>query len=389
MPKEQKLNENQLLNNKQQRQQINMPTSSVSQAYPFGISFSSNVQISESDDIAYIEKRTAHNALERQRREGLNSKFQELAHVLPALQQIRRPSKSMIVAKSLEFVSNAQERESEYQEQLRTLRKENEQLMRQASLSRKRNKKQERKSKSPSPKQQEEVSFHKSTSKKLTTKVKPASHETPSPKQEYISKKRSREDASPPMDSPQQLLSPPLVQSNVNKKRKKNTTTETQSSSYTLQPLTTEQPSMAQRQFYHQRYDSVQSVSTSSTSSNFISAQIQPEMISPAVSRHNSLTVSDPLSLAFNNENNSDMLINPSFNMTSPFGTEHVFYNTFDHIVSSIPALRTPIGSSSSSVIQPQQQPEETNYDPTLDILNSFMQAQDPSSERKLNRISV
>lgn len=53
--------------------------------------------------MAYIEKRTAHNALERQRREGLNSKFQELAHVLPALQQIRRPSKSMIVAKSLEF----------------------------------------------------------------------------------------------------------------------------------------------------------------------------------------------------------------------------------------------------------------------------------------------
>lgn len=56
-----------------------------------------------SEDMAYIEKRTAHNALERQRREGLNSKFQELAHVLPALQQIRRPSKSMIVSKSLEF----------------------------------------------------------------------------------------------------------------------------------------------------------------------------------------------------------------------------------------------------------------------------------------------
>lgn len=53
--------------------------------------------------MAYIEKRTAHNALERQRREGLNSKFQELAHVLPSLQQVRRPSKSMIVAKSLEF----------------------------------------------------------------------------------------------------------------------------------------------------------------------------------------------------------------------------------------------------------------------------------------------
>lgn len=56
-----------------------------------------------SDDLAYNEKRSAHNALERQRREGLNSKFQELAHVLPSLKQVTRPSKSLIVAKSLEF----------------------------------------------------------------------------------------------------------------------------------------------------------------------------------------------------------------------------------------------------------------------------------------------
>ncbi len=58
---------------------------------------------SQEKDLTYLAKRSAHNALERQRREGLNSKFQELAHVLPALQQVKRPSKSMIVAKSLEF----------------------------------------------------------------------------------------------------------------------------------------------------------------------------------------------------------------------------------------------------------------------------------------------
>jgi hypothetical protein len=65
-----------------------------------------NLHLTYSDDLAYNEKRSAHNALERQRREGLNNKFQELAHVLPALRQVTRPSKSLIVAKSLEFGKN-------------------------------------------------------------------------------------------------------------------------------------------------------------------------------------------------------------------------------------------------------------------------------------------
>lgn len=52
---------------------------------------------------AHNDRRSAHNALERQRREHLNVKFQQLAHALPALQTVRRPSKTMIVAKSLEF----------------------------------------------------------------------------------------------------------------------------------------------------------------------------------------------------------------------------------------------------------------------------------------------
>ncbi|KAI7903833.1 uncharacterized protein BX663DRAFT_505394 [Cokeromyces recurvatus] len=85
-----------------------------------------------------FEKRTAHNALERHKREGLNSKFQELAHVLPSLQQIQRPSKSTIVAKSLEFVSKAKERETDFNDRIQALRKENEQLMRQASRAEKR-----------------------------------------------------------------------------------------------------------------------------------------------------------------------------------------------------------------------------------------------------------
>lgn len=56
-----------------------------------------------SDVSAHNDRRSAHNALERQRREHLNVKFQQLAHALPSLQTVRRPSKTMIVAKSLEF----------------------------------------------------------------------------------------------------------------------------------------------------------------------------------------------------------------------------------------------------------------------------------------------
>ncbi|KAI9276024.1 hypothetical protein BY458DRAFT_554937 [Sporodiniella umbellata] len=100
-------------------------------SYPGGMSFSS-ATVSCDKDQAYLEKRSAHNALERQRREGLNSKFQELAHVLPALQKIKRPSKSTIVAKSLEFVSSAAQREVNFQEQISALREENRRLQSQA-----------------------------------------------------------------------------------------------------------------------------------------------------------------------------------------------------------------------------------------------------------------
>ncbi|KAI8327963.1 hypothetical protein BC941DRAFT_519514 [Chlamydoabsidia padenii] len=74
------------------------------------------------------DRRTAHNAIERQRRELLNSKFEQLAHALPGLQNVRRPSKSMIVSKSLEFVTKSVHRDSSYQNKIRQLRKEHDTL---------------------------------------------------------------------------------------------------------------------------------------------------------------------------------------------------------------------------------------------------------------------
>ncbi|KAI8336030.1 hypothetical protein BD560DRAFT_413930 [Blakeslea trispora] len=430
-----------------------MPSSSVSTAYPFGISFSSNMSHSnESDDIAYIEKRTAHNALERQRREGLNSKFQELAHVLPSLQQIRRPSKSMIVAKSLEFVSLAQEREASYQDQLRTLRRENEQLMRQADVHKKKMKKRverESKSKSASPVQRKQLAtdekdasssniivvaastesnesagYAKTTflkKKKALNRLKTQSKShssspremssTSSPSREPVKSsgiKRSRNEfdqdktANRLEPAPEHtLLSPPLVQSMPDaKKRKTQLPTETMTienavlpsqQAYSLFDL--EHQAMLQNQFIRQRYNSMHSASSTLSSHVLPMQPLQSSILSPAVSRSNSLTISDPLSNTFHTEGN-EMLVNlSSLDVTaSPFGAEHIFHDTFDHVVGSIPAIRTPIGSHlplssassspSTSMIQPQPLSENIHYDTTLDLL-SFMQPQDHSSEHQ------
>ncbi|GAN07553.1 hypothetical protein MAM1_0166d07053 [Mucor ambiguus] len=88
-----------------------------------------------SDVSAHNDRRSAHNALERQRREHLNVKFQQLAHALPSLQTVRRPSKTMIVAKSLEFVSSSLKRETTYTSEIQKLRLENEKLRKQAEAS--------------------------------------------------------------------------------------------------------------------------------------------------------------------------------------------------------------------------------------------------------------
>ncbi|KAG1231322.1 hypothetical protein G6F67_005829 [Rhizopus microsporus] len=101
----------------------------------FDMTLSPNLTLDESSDIsAHNDRRSAHNALERQRREHLNMKFQQLAHALPSLQSVRRPSKTMIVAKSLEFVSSSLKRESNYMSEIQRLRQENEKLRKQAQL---------------------------------------------------------------------------------------------------------------------------------------------------------------------------------------------------------------------------------------------------------------
>lgn len=74
------------------------------------------------------ERRANHNAVERARRECLNTKFQELAHALPSLAQVRRPSKSIIVQKSLEFIYNAQQKDKLHEKQIRGIRGENDTL---------------------------------------------------------------------------------------------------------------------------------------------------------------------------------------------------------------------------------------------------------------------
>ncbi|KAG1141447.1 hypothetical protein G6F38_008421 [Rhizopus arrhizus] len=70
----------------------------------FDMTLSANLTIDESNDIsANNDRRSAHNALERQRREHLNLKYQQLAEALPTLKSTRRPSKATIVTSSLEF----------------------------------------------------------------------------------------------------------------------------------------------------------------------------------------------------------------------------------------------------------------------------------------------
>jgi hypothetical protein len=75
------------------------------------------------------EKRMVHNAMERVRRETLNTKFQELAYALPTLRTVRRPSKSQIVQRALEFVRTAFVQEKIYQKQITNLKRENEMLI--------------------------------------------------------------------------------------------------------------------------------------------------------------------------------------------------------------------------------------------------------------------
>lgn len=75
------------------------------------------------------ERRATHNAVERARRESLNVRFLELAANLPATSTVRRPSKSLIVNKSLAFVGQALSNETTYRLRLDELVREHRELL--------------------------------------------------------------------------------------------------------------------------------------------------------------------------------------------------------------------------------------------------------------------
>ncbi|CAO3629866.1 unnamed protein product [Mucor hiemalis] len=75
------------------------------------------------------QKRAEHNAIERARRESLNTKFQQLAHSLPNLQNDRRPSKGTIIERTLEYVKQTVQKEERFQTEIEKLRQANESLI--------------------------------------------------------------------------------------------------------------------------------------------------------------------------------------------------------------------------------------------------------------------
>ncbi|KAI8875587.1 hypothetical protein K501DRAFT_233464 [Backusella circina FSU 941] len=156
----------------------------------FDITLSANMTLDTSDVSANNDRRSAHNALERQRREHLNNKFQQLALALPSLQSVRRPSKTMIVAKSLEFVSSSLQRESKFISEIQKLRKENEKLRKQAGLSSSnlKNKKDAKKSEKD---EKDEKKEEKETSLKRKASSESQLSPPPTPETRRIENKRS------------------------------------------------------------------------------------------------------------------------------------------------------------------------------------------------------
>ncbi|KAJ3014654.1 hypothetical protein HKX48_005028 [Thoreauomyces humboldtii] len=72
--------------------------------YPPGRHHSAEYALPMYRSVNMAERRAYHNATERARRENLNLRFQDLAQALPSLSTIRKPSKSVIVNHSLQFV---------------------------------------------------------------------------------------------------------------------------------------------------------------------------------------------------------------------------------------------------------------------------------------------
>ncbi|KAK4516401.1 subunit of the Arp2/3 complex [Mucor velutinosus] len=85
--------------------------------------------LSTKKPLSKAERRAEHNAIERARRENLNTKFQSLAQALPNLINYRRPSKSQIVEKALDWVKQSISREERYRYQVLQLQRENKRLL--------------------------------------------------------------------------------------------------------------------------------------------------------------------------------------------------------------------------------------------------------------------
>ncbi|QRW14323.1 helix loop helix DNA-binding domain protein [Ceratobasidium sp. AG-Ba] len=77
------------------------------------------------------ERRATHNAVERARRETLNSRFLDLAALLPNLVSVRRPSKSAIVNSSIALIHTQRRARATAGRELRNLKAETDQLRRQ------------------------------------------------------------------------------------------------------------------------------------------------------------------------------------------------------------------------------------------------------------------
>ncbi|KAI9257813.1 hypothetical protein EDC94DRAFT_501552, partial [Helicostylum pulchrum] len=88
-----------------------------------------NNNLSDKKLLSKAERRAEHNAIERARRESLNTKFQSLAQILPNLNNYRRPSKSQIVEKALDWVKQSLSREERYRYQILQMQRENKRMM--------------------------------------------------------------------------------------------------------------------------------------------------------------------------------------------------------------------------------------------------------------------
>ncbi|KAE8229777.1 hypothetical protein CF326_g5245 [Tilletia indica] len=72
-----------------------------------------------------IKKREVHNAIERDRRNRLNDRFLDLAAKLPATASVRRPSKNLVISKSIQFVNDALQQEIVYRGMIEQLFRDN------------------------------------------------------------------------------------------------------------------------------------------------------------------------------------------------------------------------------------------------------------------------